>query len=73
MPTQFSHERARRQGLLTDPCSPSCPPLEPDWVGEACPGGLPWDSCMADDCGVDDQGAGCVLMPTGQLVPWPWP
>lgn len=26
-----------------------------------CPGGLPWDCCHADECGVDDDGESCNL------------
>ena len=34
---------------------------EPEWMATDCPGGLAWDCCHADDCGVRDDGTGCQL------------
>lgn len=31
----------------------------PAWLHENCPGGLSWDCCMANDCGVGEDGARC--------------
>ena len=42
---------------------PTCEQLTPDleWLNGTCPGGLSWDCCRADDCGVDGDGDGCEL------------
>jgi DNA adenine methylase len=37
------------------------PEPEPACFAQPCPGGLSWDCCYADDCGVDDDGTGCSL------------
>jgi len=34
---------------------------EPDWLATSCPGGLSWDCCHADDCGVQSDGTGCRI------------
>lgn len=42
---------------------------EPDWLDTPCPGGLSWDRCQADDCGVDELGLGCVRSPRVAQAP----
>ncbi len=44
------------------------PPDEPAWLNEPCPGGLPWDTCMADDCECSQQQLPVLTCPTCQLV-----
>ena len=36
-------------------------PKKPDWIDGDCPGGLPWDACHADSCGIRENGEGCAL------------
>ena len=34
---------------------------EPAWLNALCPGGLSWDGCSADECGVHEDGTGCRI------------
>lgn len=43
-------------------------PEPPELQGD-CPGGLGWDSCHADDCGVTDLGDGCYFADPHRTAP----